>query len=323
MDKKAKSSTSMSFEEAIKRKSLQLSSSSTSPHDRQNSNNNRTAAKTNTKGISPKKRNNATGTSTTTKTQKKIIKKKIVRTSATTSTSSSSKDDNDPNSKSRIIPSPTNKSSPSSSNSICCSNTLLQQTIIQIPKQYLLKILSNSIIQKVITIPLTLFLFILFKKIFLGHHSLEYFFTWMEQHPNKGMAAYLIIYPFHMILFLPGTPLVMGAGYIFKIRFGWLWGVSLCSVITLFGSLIGSIQCFLLGRYCMRGTVRRWSKKYPLFDPIDAGECFVFCMLSFCLKKKNVENTFLQLLICVFTSCCCCAFFCLFVFSQYLCSCIR
>ena len=297
MDKAKSSPSSMSFEEAIQRKSLQLSTSSKTTHERQNRNRNTkitsstitsTTTTTTTTGISPKKRNVAG-----TKTQKKTIKKKIIRASAAssattsnTSTTSSLKEGNDPNSKTRIIPSPTittttSSSSSSSSNAKFCSNnknnnTLLQQTI-QIPKQYVLKILSNSIVQKVITIPLSLLLFILFKKIFLGHHSLEYFFTWMEQHPNKGMAAYLIIYPFHMILFLPGTPLVMGAGYIFKIRFGWLWGVSLCSVITLFGSLIGSIQCFLLGRYCMRGTVRRWSKKYPLFDPIDAGE---FCECS-------------------------------------------
>ncbi len=138
-----------------------------------------------------------------------------------------------------------------------------------------LKIIQNKLIQKFISIPLSIFIFIIIKKIFLHHQSLEYFFTWMEQHPNKGMAVYLIIYPFHMLLFLPGTPLVMGAGYIFKLRFGWLWGVSLCSIITLFGSLIGSMMCFLLGRYCMRSSVRRWSKKYPLFEPIDAGECFV------------------------------------------------
>mmetsp|Transcript_5696 Transcript_5696/g.7005 ORF Transcript_5696/g.7005 Transcript_5696/m.7005 type:complete len:451 (+) Transcript_5696:87-1439(+) len=161
----------------------------------------------------------------------------------------------------------------------CCSNTspLLPpstsasiQSTLQTPKKIVLKIIKNPMVQKIISIPVTLCIFLIVKKVFLQPKSLEYFFTWMEHHPNKGMAAYLIIYPFHMLLFLPGTPLVMGAGYIFKIRFGWVWGVSLCSIITLFGSLIGSIMCFLLGRYCMRGMVRRWSKKYPMFDPIDS-----------------------------------------------------
>ncbi len=169
-------------------------------------------------------------------------------------------------------------SSSSSSTSPATFNIL---KILQIPKQYLIKLLSNSILQKFLSIPLTILFFLIIKKLFLNHDSLETFFTWMERHPNKGMAAYLIIYPFHMLLFLPGTPLVMGAGYIFKIRFGWLWGVSLCSIITLFGSLIGSIMCFLLARYCIRGTVRRWSKKYPMFDPIDAGK---FINVSLCVR---------------------------------------
>lgn len=146
------------------------------------------------------------------------------------------------------------------------------QSIVQRPAKCCAKTVQNKMVQKFLSIPITIGIFLIIKKIFLHHQELEYFFTWMEQHPNKGMAAYLLIYPFHMVLFLPGTPLVMGAGYIFKIRFGWLWGVSLCSIITLFGSLIGSIQCFLLGRYCMRSSVRRWSKKYPLFEPIDAGK---------------------------------------------------
>lgn len=151
----------------------------------------------------------------------------------------------------------------------CSHHQSIMQTA---PVQIFLRIAQNSIVQKFLSIPISIFIFILVKKIFFQHKSLEFFFTWMEKHPNKGMAAYLIIYPFHMLLFLPGTPLVMGAGYIFMIRFGWLLGVSLCSVVTLFGSLIGSIWCFLLGRYCMRSSVRRWSKKYPLFDPIDAGK---------------------------------------------------
>lgn len=144
---------------------------------------------------------------------------------------------------------------------------------LETPKTYCLKIIRNQLLQKLLTIPISIIVLFILKKIFAQHKSLEYFFIWMEQHPNKGMAAYLIIYPFHMLVFLPGTPLVMGAGYIFMIRFGWFWGVSLCSIITLLGSLIGSIMCFLLGRYCMRSSVRRWSKKYPLFDPIDAGTC--------------------------------------------------
>ena len=173
-------------------------------------------------------------------------------------------EDNNKRIKSSTVTSATARSSSSTMSKL--------QMIIKIPIRLIRKMIQNPMVQKFMSIPITICIFLLFKKVLLHHKSLEYFFVWMEEHPNKGMAAYLIIYPFHMLFFLPGTPLVMGAGYIFTIRFGWLLGVSLCSIITLFGSLIGSIMCFLVGRYCMRSAVRRWSKKYPLFDPIDAGK---------------------------------------------------
>ncbi len=165
-----------------------------------------------------------------------------------------------------------NSSAPLISKSTSAVASIRVHPFLRIPKKIVIKTIQNPMVQKLISLPLTVCLFLVVKKVFLHPQSLENFFKWMEHHPNKGMAAYLIIYPFHMVLFLPGTPLVMGAGYIFKIRFGWVWGVGLCSIITLLGSLVGSIMCFLLGRYCMRGTVRRWSKKYPMFDPIDAGK---------------------------------------------------
>jgi len=153
-----------------------------------------------------------------------------------------------------------------------CPTTIMTYISKTYIKQTFQKIIRNSILRKISTMPLSILIFLLFKRYFLNPSVLESFFAWMETHPNKGMAAYLIIYPFHMLLLIPGTPLVMGAGYVFKLRFGWLWGVAICSFITLLGSLIGSVMCFLLGRYCMRGIVRRWSKKYPMFEAIDAGE---------------------------------------------------
>lgn len=92
----------------------------------------------------------------------------------------------------------------------------------------------------------------------------------MEGHPTEGLIAYTLLYPFHMVLLLPGSPLVLGAGFIFKTQYGWVYGVLLCSILTLLGSLLGSIICFFLGRYWIRDAVRRWSRKYPLFDAIDA-----------------------------------------------------
>ena len=94
----------------------------------------------------------------------------------------------------------------------------------------------------------------------------------MHNHPIRGIILYVFIYPLHMVLLLPGTPMVLGAGYVFKSLFGWLMGVTICSIFTLLGSLFGSLLCFLLGRFWLRSWVRRWRKKYPMFEAIDAGE---------------------------------------------------
>lgn len=128
--------------------------------------------------------------------------------------------------------------------------------------------MQNPIIQKVLSLVATLLFMIMLKNL-MKPSLLHSFFIWMEEHPMKGLAAYMIIYPLHMVFILPGTPLCMGAGFVFKLRYGWVVGVTFCSIITLLGSLVGSVVCFLLGRYCFRSSVRRWSKKYPLFEPID------------------------------------------------------
>ncbi len=130
------------------------------------------------------------------------------------------------------------------------------------------QITNNPIMQKVISLLGTLLFLVMVKKL-MKPSLLRAFFIWMEEHPMKGLAAYMIIYPLHMVLMLPSTPLCMGAGFVFKLRYGWVLGVTICSLVSLFGSLIGSVACFLMGRYCFRSSVRRWSKKYPLFEPID------------------------------------------------------
>lgn len=106
-------------------------------------------------------------------------------------------------------------------------------------------------------------------KRFARPSTLESFLIWMENHPIRGLVTYMIVYPIHMIVLIPSTPLVMGAGFVFKVQYGWVLGVSFCSIVTLLCSLLGSIICFLLARYCFRSRVRKWSKRYPIFDPID------------------------------------------------------
>eukprot|EP00979_Chaetoceros_neogracilis_P000596 scaffold141_cov238-Chaetoceros_neogracile.AAC.6 len=92
--------------------------------------------------------------------------------------------------------------------------------------------MQNPLVQKLLSLIVSI-LFVLLLKRLMKPSLLHEFLIWMENHPIKGLVAYLIIYPLHMVLILPGTPLCMGAGH------------------------------------CFRKAVRRWSKRYPIFDPID------------------------------------------------------
>ena len=106
------------------------------------------------------------------------------------------------------------------------------------------------------------------KRLF-GAHRIEKFLLWVKEHPGTGAAAFVVVYGTCVVLLLPGTPLTLGGGYIYKITYGLAGGVTISTILSLAGSLIGSCTCFILGRYIMRDRVRKWGRKYPLFDSID------------------------------------------------------
>ncbi|KAL7463135.1 hypothetical protein ACHAXS_003514 [Conticribra weissflogii] len=103
----------------------------------------------------------------------------------------------------------------------------------------------------------------------LGEHPLRSFLLWVKSHPFAGAAAFILVYGMFVALLLPGTPLTLGGGYVYKISYGWVAGVGMATLTSMLGSLCGSCFCFVLGRYVMRERVRKWGRKYPLFDAID------------------------------------------------------
>lgn len=107
------------------------------------------------------------------------------------------------------------------------------------------------------------------EKRLLGAHRIEKFLLWVKENPGNGAAAFVLVYGMCVVLLLPGTPLTLGGGYVYKVTYGLSGGVVISSVLSLAGSLIGSCTCFVLGRYIMRDRVRKWGRKYPLFDSID------------------------------------------------------
>lgn len=99
------------------------------------------------------------------------------------------------------------------------------------------------------------------------------FLSWVQLHPYWGLGAFLIAIASCVVFMIPiGTPLTLGAGYIYKGVYGWTLGIAVGTVVSVLGSGIGAVACFLLGRYLMRDRVRKWIRKYPLFDAIDVGK---------------------------------------------------
>lgn len=103
----------------------------------------------------------------------------------------------------------------------------------------------------------------------LGTHNIHDFLIWVKDNPGTGATAFIFVYGMGVVLLLPGTPLTFGGGYVYKVAYGWAGGVAIATTVSMAGSLFGSCTCFLLGRYVMRDRVRKWGRKYPMFDDID------------------------------------------------------
>lgn len=99
------------------------------------------------------------------------------------------------------------------------------------------------------------------------------FLEWVDSHPILGLGAILIVIAGAVVSMVPiGTPLTLGCGYIYRGVYGWKLGLFVSTVVSMAGSTLGAVCCFMLGRYLMRDTVKRWVRNYPLFDAIDVGE---------------------------------------------------
>jgi len=71
------------------------------------------------------------------------------------------------------------------------------------------------------------------------------------------------------VLFVPGTILTLGAGFVFSMAFGLGGGVALGSLSVFLGASMGAIASFLLGRYLLREQIGKLSNRYVVFQAID------------------------------------------------------
>ncbi|MEL7037142.1 MAG: TVP38/TMEM64 family protein [Cyanobacteria bacterium J06592_8] len=85
--------------------------------------------------------------------------------------------------------------------------------------------------------------------------------TWIDSLGYWGPVAFILVYIFATVFFLPGSLLTLGGGAIFGVVSG-----SICVSI---GSVIGATCAFLVGRYLARGWVSQKIAGSEKFNAID------------------------------------------------------
>jgi uncharacterized membrane protein YdjX (TVP38/TMEM64 family) len=122
----------------------------------------------------------------------------------------------------------------------------------------------------------------------------EQFYTslidWLSSHLLFGIVVVILVYIIATVLFIPGSILTIGTGYAFHqalqqqqqhYNMDTVIVAVLCSSFAvLIGAALGSIICFLLGRYLFRDHVVRMANRYEIFRAVDRGtsirSCFCF-----------------------------------------------
>ena len=110
--------------------------------------------------------------------------------------------------------------------------------------------------------------------------------NWLSSHFWSGIFVIILIYIVATILFIPGSILTVGTGYAFHQALQQdqqqqhqqyssdntiLLAVVCSSVAVFVGATLGSIICFLLGRYLFRDHVQQLANRYDVFRAMDRG----------------------------------------------------
>jgi len=109
------------------------------------------------------------------------------------------------------------------------------------------------------------------------------FLNWVEENPASGIFAFIGVYFTATILFIPGSLLTLGSGFVFANIFGLGLGVLMATIAVFVGASTGSIGAFLLGRYLLRENMKNFAAKYPVMLAIDS-----------VLEKKGLRIVFLM-----------------------------
>jgi len=95
------------------------------------------------------------------------------------------------------------------------------------------------------------------------------FLDWVEENPTEGVFAFIGVYFVATVLFIPGTILTLGAGFVFSNAFGLGVGVLLGTIAVFIGASLGAVTSFVLGRFLLRDLVMTLTIKFQIFEAID------------------------------------------------------
>lgn len=98
---------------------------------------------------------------------------------------------------------------------------------------------------------------------------LESFLNWMRDNAAAGSFAFIAIYWFATVMFIPGLLLTLGAGVVFREVAGPAGGIFLATLVVLVGAALGASTAFLLAKFVFREKVESYKSKYEKFDIID------------------------------------------------------
>lgn len=92
---------------------------------------------------------------------------------------------------------------------------------------------------------------------------------WIEQNAVAGMFVFMVVYFAATVLFIPGSILTLGAGFVFANAFGLGVGLLIGTLSVFVGASAGAIASFLLGRFLLRDWVKGLAGKYAVFEALD------------------------------------------------------
>jgi uncharacterized membrane protein YdjX (TVP38/TMEM64 family) len=117
-----------------------------------------------------------------------------------------------------------------------------------------------------------------FQSVLIGFNPQEILrnaLVWIDSLGSLGAIAFIVLYIFATVAFLPGSILTLGAGVVFGVFFG--------TVYVFIGATLGAIAAFLVGRYLARDWIAQkiaGNQKFKAIDQAVGQEGFKIVLLT-------------------------------------------